>query len=174
MGWGNIKYGSPLDFKRDVQLVWSNCRLYNDTPGDAWIREMCEKCEELFDRLWKDQKFDLYYESKDGADLEEEEEEKEVKKKGSSKKKADEKKRKKGNAAAGQQGSSKKRQKAGRQEKRGAELVGEKVGIWWKLDARFYDAVVEAYNRRNRKHKILYEDGVSEWIDLAKEKVEWK
>ena len=44
VGWANIKYKSPLDFRKDVQLVWENCRLYNDQPEDLWIREMCDRC----------------------------------------------------------------------------------------------------------------------------------
>ena len=102
VGWDNIKYKSPLDFKQDVQLVWKNCRSYNDQPEDAWIREMSDNCERSFDAMWKEHKFDLYYEMTAENEEEEEEEEEEVvvkpsrklKKKKKKKKKADVKKRK--------------------------------------------------------------------------------
>ena len=116
VGWPNIKYKSPLDFKKEVQMVWQNCRIYNDQPEDNWIIEMCDRCEESFNKLWQEHKFDVYYESmtamaeeessEESSEEEEEsseeeegegEEEEEVKQKS---KKAKSSKKKKGKAAA--------------------------------------------------------------------------
>ena len=55
-----------------------------------------------------------------------------------------------------------------------AEAIGWKVGVWWNDDKMFYEGSVKAYNEEDQKHKILYDDGTEEWLDLSKEKLEWK
>lgn len=37
---------------RDVQLVWSNCYLFNSRPEDLEVREMCDEAQQCFDALW--------------------------------------------------------------------------------------------------------------------------
>ncbi|CAN7035358.1 hypothetical protein IGI04_032375 [Brassica rapa subsp. trilocularis] len=52
----------------------------------------------------------------------------------------------------------------------GEELVGKRVNIWWPLDKKFYDGVIESYNSLNKKHQVLYSDGDSEELNLKKER----
>jgi hypothetical protein len=54
------------------------------------------------------------------------------------------------------------------------EAIGWRVGIWWDDDMSFYYGAVKGYNKKDKKHQILYDDGVDEWLDLSKEKVDWK
>ncbi|CAN7134193.1 unnamed protein product [Brassica rapa subsp. narinosa] len=54
----------------------------------------------------------------------------------------------------------------------GEELVGKRVNIWWPLDKKFYDGVIESYNSLNKKHQVLYSDGDSEELNLKKERWE--
>ncbi|KAL5225230.1 hypothetical protein ABZP36_011869 [Zizania latifolia] len=53
-----------------------------------------------------------------------------------------------------------------------ADLVGKRIKVWWPLDKKFYEGVVESYDSSKRKHKVLYNDGDVEMLNLAKEK--WK
>ena len=55
-----------------------------------------------------------------------------------------------------------------------AHCVGQHVGVWWKDDNRFYYGEVQGYNPSNGHCHILYtEDGVEEWLDFNKEKLDW-
>jgi len=51
-------------------------------------------------------------------------------------------------------------------------LVGTRIGVWWKDDRRYYNAVVKRHetHRTRKPYRILYDDGESEWIDLSKER----
>ncbi|XP_074591324.1 sister chromatid cohesion protein PDS5 homolog A-like isoform X2 [Curcuma longa] len=51
-----------------------------------------------------------------------------------------------------------------------SELVGSRIKIWWPLDKRFYQGVVQSYDPENKKHTILYDDGDVELLLLSKEK----
>ncbi|XP_047324398.1 sister chromatid cohesion protein PDS5 homolog C-like isoform X5 [Impatiens glandulifera] len=53
-----------------------------------------------------------------------------------------------------------------------ADLVGSKVKIWWPKDKEFYEGVVAAYDPVEKKHKILYDDGDQEELNLKKERWE--
>lgn len=44
-------YATPLDVLADVQLVWSNCRLYNP-PGDM-VYEDGQACASMFEAAWQ-------------------------------------------------------------------------------------------------------------------------
>ena len=112
VGWANIKYKTPLDFRKDVELVWGNCRLYNDQPEDEWIRELCAKCEETFVELWREHKFEEFYNFVEEETSEEEPEEtprSKAKKKNNKKKKP--RKSKKLSAGAGKEPSTPEKRK---------------------------------------------------------------
>ncbi|KAL6909914.1 hypothetical protein ACP4OV_001573 [Aristida adscensionis] len=50
------------------------------------------------------------------------------------------------------------------------DLVGERIKVWWPLDKKFYEGVVESYDSSKKKHTVLYNDGDVEVLNLAKEK----
>ncbi|XP_074287061.1 sister chromatid cohesion protein PDS5 homolog C-like isoform X2 [Silene latifolia] len=54
----------------------------------------------------------------------------------------------------------------------GPELVGSKVEVWWPDDSKFYKGVVKSFDAAEIKHKIFYDDGDIELLDLKNER--WK
>ncbi|KAF8084528.1 hypothetical protein N665_0714s0015 [Sinapis alba] len=54
----------------------------------------------------------------------------------------------------------------------GQELVGSKVKVWWPIDRKFYNGVVDSFNSRTKKHRVFYDDGEKEILDMNKEKWE--
>ncbi|CAH8353681.1 unnamed protein product, partial [Eruca vesicaria subsp. sativa] len=54
----------------------------------------------------------------------------------------------------------------------GDELVGLKVKIWWPIDRKFYNGVVDSFNSRTKKHRVFYDDGEKEILDMKKERWE--
>ncbi|XP_031373588.1 titin homolog isoform X2 [Punica granatum] len=48
----------------------------------------------------------------------------------------------------------------------GEELVGTKVKVWWPQDKRFYEGVVNSFDSKKKRHKILYTDGDVETLNL--------
>ncbi|CAK9189716.1 unnamed protein product [Sphagnum troendelagicum] len=51
-------------------------------------------------------------------------------------------------------------------------LVGCGIKVWWPLDRRFYKGEVVSYNAKKKKHKVLYDDGEEEILDLVQERWE--
>ncbi|XP_039066314.1 uncharacterized protein LOC120211908 [Hibiscus syriacus] len=51
-------------------------------------------------------------------------------------------------------------------------LVGLKVKVWWPLDHVFYDGVIESFDPIIKKHKVCYDDGDVEILNLKEEKWE--
>ncbi|KAK8654916.1 hypothetical protein V6N13_107512 [Hibiscus sabdariffa] len=51
-------------------------------------------------------------------------------------------------------------------------LVGLRVKVWWPMDSVFYDGVIQSFDRIRRKHKVLYDDGDIEILNLKREKWE--
>ncbi|KAI3455135.1 hypothetical protein Pfo_011798 [Paulownia fortunei] len=51
----------------------------------------------------------------------------------------------------------------------GEELVGCKIQVWWPLDEMFYEGKITSFDQLNKKHKVDYDDGDHEILDLAKE-----
>ncbi|XP_045801488.1 sister chromatid cohesion protein PDS5 homolog C-like isoform X2 [Trifolium pratense] len=49
-------------------------------------------------------------------------------------------------------------------------LVGERVEVWWPKDRAFYKGVIESFDSAKKKHKVLYDDGEVEVLNLVKEK----
>ncbi|XP_042521110.1 sister chromatid cohesion protein PDS5 homolog A-B isoform X2 [Macadamia integrifolia] len=52
------------------------------------------------------------------------------------------------------------------------DLIGCRIKVWWPLDKQFYEGVVQSYDRKKRKHEILYDDGDLEVLNLEKERWE--
>ncbi|TKW20995.1 hypothetical protein SEVIR_4G191000v4 [Setaria viridis] len=50
------------------------------------------------------------------------------------------------------------------------DLVGHRIKVWWPLDKRFYQGLVQSYDSSKKKHTVLYDDGDVEVLNLAKEK----
>jgi sister-chromatid-cohesion protein PDS5 len=51
-------------------------------------------------------------------------------------------------------------------------LVGSGIKVWWPLDKKFYKGEIVEYDSKKKKHKILYDDGEEEILNLAKERWE--
>uniref|UniRef100_A0A804UDM6 DNA mismatch repair protein n=1 Tax=Zea mays TaxID=4577 RepID=A0A804UDM6_MAIZE len=54
-----------------------------------------------------------------------------------------------------------------------AEVVGRCLRVYWPLDDAWYKGKVEAYDAASRRHRVKYDDGDEEEVDLRKEKFEW-
>ncbi|KAK8602607.1 hypothetical protein V6N13_057762 [Hibiscus sabdariffa] len=54
----------------------------------------------------------------------------------------------------------------------GENLVGLKVKVWWPKDRAFYEGVVHSFDAVKKKHKVHYNDGDTEILNLKREK--WK
>ncbi|KAG5018575.1 hypothetical protein AAZX31_06G059600 [Glycine max] len=54
----------------------------------------------------------------------------------------------------------------------GENLVGLRVKVWWPKDREFYIGVIDSFDSARKKHKVLYDDGDEETLNLVKEK--WK
>ncbi|XVE97346.1 hypothetical protein REPUB_Repub03eG0011800 [Reevesia pubescens] len=54
----------------------------------------------------------------------------------------------------------------------GENLVGLKVKVWWPKDRLFYEGVIHAFDSVKKKHKVLYNDGDEENLNLKREKWE--
>ncbi|XP_011020619.1 PREDICTED: uncharacterized protein LOC105122931 isoform X2 [Populus euphratica] len=55
----------------------------------------------------------------------------------------------------------------------GEQLVGSKIKVWWPMDKRFYEGVVDSYDPIKKKHKVLYADGDEEKLNLKKQRWEF-
>ncbi|VVB14006.1 unnamed protein product [Arabis nemorensis] len=52
----------------------------------------------------------------------------------------------------------------------GESLVGSRIQVWWPMDRKFYKGVIESFGVSNKKHKVLYDDGDVENLNLNKER----
>ncbi|CAN7052671.1 unnamed protein product [Brassica rapa subsp. trilocularis] len=66
----------------------------------------------------------------------------------------------------------KKKKKKSYTDEFGVGLVGQRVNIWWPLDKTFYKGVIMSYCSIKKKHLVLYTDGVTEQLNLIKERWE--
>ena len=48
-------------------------------------------------------------------------------------------------------------------------VIGFRVKIYWLIQKAWYAGVVTFYNRRKKRHRIEYDDGDHEWLDLTAE-----
>ncbi|XP_010265626.1 PREDICTED: micronuclear linker histone polyprotein-like [Nelumbo nucifera] len=55
----------------------------------------------------------------------------------------------------------------------GEDLHGARIKVWWPRDHTFYNGVIESYDPVKRKHKVLYDDGDTEILNLSKERWEF-
>ncbi|MED6115307.1 hypothetical protein PIB30_089216 [Stylosanthes scabra] len=56
--------------------------------------------------------------------------------------------------------------------KDGEDLVGTRVKVWWPEDEMYYEGVIDSYDRSKKKHKVSYDDGDKEILNLKKERWE--
>ncbi|XWS70491.1 hypothetical protein CRYUN_Cryun03dG0052600 [Craigia yunnanensis] len=54
----------------------------------------------------------------------------------------------------------------------GENLVGLKVKVWWPKDRAFYEGVIQSFDSVKKKHKVYYNDGDEEILNLKREKWE--
>ncbi|GJR63363.1 phospholipase-like protein [Tanacetum coccineum] len=54
----------------------------------------------------------------------------------------------------------------------GENLVGKKIKVWWPADKKYYQGVVKSFDCRKKRHKVLYDDGEEELLDLKQEQWE--
>ncbi|GLT85252.1 hypothetical protein SLE2022_034460 [Rubroshorea leprosula] len=55
----------------------------------------------------------------------------------------------------------------------GENLVGSKVKVWWPIDKTFYEGVIDSFDCIKKKHKVLYNDGEQEILNLKRERWEF-
>ncbi|KAJ8446572.1 hypothetical protein Cgig2_019725 [Carnegiea gigantea] len=53
------------------------------------------------------------------------------------------------------------------------DLVGCRIKVWWPLDRRYYEGIISSYDAYTRKHKVDYDDGDEEILNLRKERWEF-
>uniref|UniRef100_A0ACD5YI65 Uncharacterized protein n=1 Tax=Avena sativa TaxID=4498 RepID=A0ACD5YI65_AVESA len=53
------------------------------------------------------------------------------------------------------------------------EAVGRRLRVYWPLDKVWYGGRLDAYDEGSGRHRVMYDDGEEEEVDLAKEKFEW-
>ncbi|GMI92452.1 hypothetical protein like AT4G31880 [Hibiscus trionum] len=52
----------------------------------------------------------------------------------------------------------------------GENLVGLKVKVWWPKDREFYEGFIHSFDPSKKKHKVHYNDGDQEILNLKREK----
>ncbi|XP_065045020.1 sister chromatid cohesion protein PDS5 homolog C-like isoform X1 [Musa acuminata AAA Group] len=52
-------------------------------------------------------------------------------------------------------------------------LIDSRIRVWWPIDKKFYDGVVDSYDLASKKHKVIYSDGDVEILLLKKERWEF-
>ena len=55
-----------------------------------------------------------------------------------------------------------------------ANVVGRRLLVFWPRDAKFYRGRVAGYDSANGKHRVVYDDGDEERVNLAKQRVMWE
>jgi hypothetical protein len=48
-------------------------------------------------------------------------------------------------------------------------MVGVRVKVFWVVQQQWYSGVISGYHRRKQRHRIDYDDGDHEWMDLEVE-----
>ncbi|PWA49143.1 phospholipase-like protein [Artemisia annua] len=54
----------------------------------------------------------------------------------------------------------------------GENLVGSRIKVWWPEDNAYYEGIVKSFQSRKKKHKVWYDDGDKELLDLKAEQWE--
>ncbi|XP_054818826.1 sister chromatid cohesion protein PDS5 homolog C isoform X2 [Prosopis cineraria] len=52
----------------------------------------------------------------------------------------------------------------------GENLVGSRVKVWWPEDHEFYSGTIESFDSAKKKHKVAYDDGDTEILNLRRER----
>lgn len=52
--------------------------------------------------------------------------------------------------------------------------MGHQVAIWWPDDFAWYHGRIQGFQASKGEHLIHYDDNEVEWLNLAKERVQWK
>ncbi|XP_022991479.1 uncharacterized protein LOC111488082 isoform X2 [Cucurbita maxima] len=52
------------------------------------------------------------------------------------------------------------------------ELVGRRIKVWWPLDRKFYEGVVHSFYPVKKRHKVSYDDGDEEILNLKTQQYE--
>ena len=52
-------------------------------------------------------------------------------------------------------------------------LTGTRLRVFWPLENAFFKGKVVAFDRFTMKHRVRYEDGDAEWLELFRERVRW-
>ncbi|KAH9619534.1 hypothetical protein KSS87_018648 [Heliosperma pusillum] len=52
------------------------------------------------------------------------------------------------------------------------DLVGCRIKVWWPLDRRYYEGTITSYDASGRKHRVDYDDGDEENLNLRRERWE--
>ncbi|MED6174668.1 hypothetical protein PIB30_071187 [Stylosanthes scabra] len=52
----------------------------------------------------------------------------------------------------------------------GENLVGLRVEVWWPDDCEFYKGIIDSFDSAEKKHKVMYDDGDEEILNLRTEK----
>ena len=48
-------------------------------------------------------------------------------------------------------------------------LIGQQVRIFWSMEHAWYDGVITKWSKKHKRHRVDYDDGDHEWIDLRAE-----
>lgn len=48
----------------------------------------------------------------------------------------------------------------------GDDAVGARISVWWRLDEKYYDGLVESFDKIRQRHTVFYDDGDVELIPL--------
>ncbi|GKD23459.1 phospholipase-like protein, partial [Tanacetum coccineum] len=54
----------------------------------------------------------------------------------------------------------------------GGNLVGSRIKVWWPADESYYEGVMESFDRSKMKHKVLYDYGDEDVVNLNQR--QWK
>nr|GFB64480.1 phospholipase-like protein [Tanacetum cinerariifolium] len=65
-----------------------------------------------------------------------------------------------------------KRKKQVQSVEHGKNLVGSRIKVWWPKDNTYYEGTVKSFQSHNKKHKVWYDDGDDELLDLKTQKWE--